>query len=97
MNFLYPGFLFAMLAIAIPIVIHLFNFRRFKKVYFSNVQFLKEVQEQNSSREKLKTFAGIAVAEFWPSFFWYWLLPGRLSLHQINITQAYGKSGKRLH
>lgn len=54
MNFLYPGFLFAILAIAIPIVIHLFNFRRFKKVYFSNVQFLKEVQEQNSSRERLK-------------------------------------------
>ncbi|MGY4384544.1 preprotein translocase subunit SecG [Pedobacter sp. UYP24] len=54
MNFLYPGFLFALLAIAIPIVIHLFNFRKFKKVYFSNVQFLKEAREQNSSREKLK-------------------------------------------
>ncbi|MES2827887.1 MAG: BatA domain-containing protein [Bacteroidota bacterium] len=54
MNFLYPGFLIALLAIAIPIVIHLFNFRRFKKVYFSNVQFLKEAKEQNSSREKLK-------------------------------------------
>ncbi|RZK24988.1 MAG: hypothetical protein EOO43_06660, partial [Flavobacterium sp.] len=54
MNFLYPGFLFALLTIAIPIVIHLFNFRKFKKVYFSNVQFLKEAKEQNSSREKLK-------------------------------------------
>jgi hypothetical protein len=54
MNFLYPGFLFALLAIAIPIVIHLFNFRKFKKVYFSNVQFLAAVEEQNSSREKLK-------------------------------------------
>lgn len=54
MNFLYPGFLFALLAIAIPIAIHLFNFRKFKKVYFSNVQFLKEAREQNASREKLK-------------------------------------------
>jgi len=54
MNFLYPGFLFALLAIAIPIAIHLFNFRKFKKVYFSNVQFLKEAKEQNSAREKLK-------------------------------------------
>ncbi|MBC7566806.1 MAG: BatA domain-containing protein [Pedobacter sp.] len=54
MNFLYPGFLFALLTIAIPIVIHLFNFRKFKKVYFSNVQFLKEAKEQNSTREKLK-------------------------------------------
>ncbi|SEB16900.1 BatA domain-containing protein [Pedobacter hartonius] len=54
MNFLYSGFLFFLLAIAIPILIHLFNFRRFKKVYFSNVQFLKAAQEQNSSRESLK-------------------------------------------
>lgn len=54
MNFLYPGFLFALLAIAIPIVIHLFNFRKFKKVYFSNVKFLTAVEQQNSSREKLK-------------------------------------------
>jgi L-asparagine transporter-like permease len=54
MNFLYPGFLLALLTIAIPIVIHLFNFRKFKKVYFSNVQFLKEAKEQNSSKEKLK-------------------------------------------
>jgi len=54
MNFLYPGFLFFLLAVAIPVLIHLFNFHRFRKVYFSNVQFLKAVQEQNSSREKLK-------------------------------------------
>jgi len=32
----------------------LFNFRRYQKVYFSNVQFLKEVQEQQSSRRNLK-------------------------------------------
>nr|WP_199156942.1 BatA domain-containing protein [Pedobacter sp. ASV2] len=54
MNFLYPGFLFALLAVAIPVIIHLFNFRKFKKVYFSNVQLLKEVEQQNSSKEKLK-------------------------------------------
>lgn len=54
MNFLYPGFLFALVAVVIPVIIHLFNFRKFKKVYFSNVAFLKEVKEQNSSREKLK-------------------------------------------
>jgi len=54
MNFLYPGFLFALFAVAIPVIIHLFNFRKFKKVYFTNVAFLKEIKEQNSSREKLK-------------------------------------------
>ena len=54
MNFLYPGFLFSLLAVAIPILIHLFNFRRFKVVYFSNVQFLKAVKEENASAERLK-------------------------------------------
>ncbi|WP_316850836.1 BatA domain-containing protein [Pedobacter agri] len=54
MNFLYPGFLFALLSVAIPVIIHLFNFRKFKKVYFSNVQLLKEVEQQNSSKEKIK-------------------------------------------
>ncbi|MEH3114648.1 BatA domain-containing protein [Pedobacter terrae] len=54
MNFLYPGFLFALISVAIPVIIHLFNFRKFKKVYFSNVQLLKEIEQQNSSKEKLK-------------------------------------------
>jgi hypothetical protein len=60
MNFLYPGFLFALLAVSIPIIIHLFNFRKFKRIYFSNVAFLKEVKEQNSSREKLKNLLILA-------------------------------------
>jgi hypothetical protein len=54
MHFLYPAFLFALLALAIPVLVHLFNFRRYKKVLFSNVQFLKEVQEQQASRRNLK-------------------------------------------
>nr|WP_067063476.1 BatA domain-containing protein [Mucilaginibacter sp. L294] len=54
MHFLYPAFLFALLTLVIPVIIHLFNFRRYKKVYFSNVQFLKEVQEQQASNRNLK-------------------------------------------
>ena len=54
MYFLYPAFLFALLSLTIPVVIHLFNFRKYKKVYFSNVQFLKEVQERQASRRNLK-------------------------------------------
>jgi hypothetical protein len=54
MHFVYPAFLFALAALAIPVLIHLFNFRRYQRVYFSNVQFLKEVQEQQSSRRNLK-------------------------------------------
>lgn len=54
MQFLYPGFLWALLALIIPIIIHLFYFRRFKKVYFTNVKFLKEVKEETSARNRLK-------------------------------------------
>jgi len=54
MHFLYPAFLFALTALAIPVIIHLFNFRKYQKVYFSNVQFLREVQEQQASRKNLK-------------------------------------------
>ncbi|OWY19523.1 hypothetical protein C7N43_12210 [Sphingobacteriales bacterium UPWRP_1] len=54
MSFLYPSFLAALGAIAIPIIIHLFYFRRFKRVYFTNVKFLRELKEERSSRNKLK-------------------------------------------
>jgi hypothetical protein len=54
MQFVYPAFLFALFALVIPVLIHLFNFRRYHKVYFSNVQFLKEVQEQQASGRNLK-------------------------------------------
>ena len=56
MKFLYPQFLWALLALAIPIAIHLFNFRRIKRVYFSNVSLLKEVKTQTNSFRKLKHF-----------------------------------------
>lgn len=54
MEFLFPNFLWALLLLAIPVIIHLFYFRRFKKVHFSNVKFLKEIKEETSSRNKLK-------------------------------------------
>lgn len=54
MNLLFPQFLYGLLAIAIPIIVHLFNFRRTKKVYFSNNRFLQDIKESNSSRLRLK-------------------------------------------
>jgi Aerotolerance regulator N-terminal len=53
-NFLYPTFLIAGAVLAIPIIIHLFNFRKFKKVFFSDIRFLQEVKEQTNKRAKLK-------------------------------------------
>ena len=54
MQFLYPSFLWALMALAIPIIIHLFYFRRFKRVLFTNVKYLKELKEETSNRNRLK-------------------------------------------
>lgn len=54
MQFLFPYFLFALVAIAIPVIIHFFNFRRFKTVYFSNVDFLKNIKKESQKRSRLK-------------------------------------------
>lgn len=54
MAFLYPAFLFALAAVAVPIAIHLFNLRRFKKVYFSDLRFLREVQIQTRNRNRIR-------------------------------------------
>lgn len=54
MQFLYPAFLYALAALAIPVIIHLFNFRRFKRIPFTNVRFLKEIKHQTQSQNRLK-------------------------------------------
>lgn len=54
MSFIYPQFLWGLLALSIPIIIHLFNFRRTRKVYFSNTAFLRNVKEATTSKLKVK-------------------------------------------
>ena len=46
--------LWGLLALAIPIIIHLFNFRRHKVVYFSNTATLKTIEQENAKTKKLK-------------------------------------------
>jgi len=53
-NFLYPLFLIAAATLAIPVIIHLFNFRKFKKVAFPDIRFLREIQEQTRKSSRLK-------------------------------------------
>ena len=54
MNFLYPSFLFGLLAISVPIAIHMFNFRRTRRVFFTNVALLRTVQTETKSFRRLK-------------------------------------------
>lgn len=54
MKFVYPEFLWSLFALAIPIIIHLFNFRKYKTLYFSSLKFIKHVDQQTRSTQKLK-------------------------------------------
>lgn len=54
MSFVFPQFFFGLLALGIPIIIHLFNFRKSKKVYFSNSIFLFNLKKAASTKLKVK-------------------------------------------
>lgn len=55
MQFTYPYFLFALFTILIVIAIHLFNFRRFKVEYFSNVKLLQDILLKTKKESQLKS------------------------------------------
>lgn len=54
MHLLFPTYLWGLIFLSIPIIIHLFSFKRYKTVYFSNVRFLKSVQTQTKKKHTLK-------------------------------------------
>lgn len=54
MQFLYPGFLFALFAVVIPLIIHLFRFRRYRKIYFSNVRLIEDLKLETQRKSRLK-------------------------------------------
>lgn len=54
MKFEYPHFLYGFLLLAIPVVIHLFHFRRYKTYYFSSLRFIQQLDEASKSTQKLK-------------------------------------------
>ena len=54
MQFLHPEILWALSAVTIPIIVHLFNFRKFRRVKFSNVAFLNEIKQQTQSKSRIK-------------------------------------------
>lgn len=54
MFFTNPLFLFALFALAIPIAVHLFNFRKYKIFYFSNTQFLQTLKQQTHRHSQLR-------------------------------------------
>ena len=54
MQFKHPEILYFLFLLVIPILVHLFQLRRFKTVYFTNVKLLKELQTQTRKSSKIK-------------------------------------------
>lgn len=54
MQFKHPELLWALFLLLIPIIVHLFQLRRFQKVWFTNVAFLKEIKLQTRKSSTLK-------------------------------------------
>ena len=53
-------FLWALGALAIPIIIHLFNFRKTTRIYFSNIRFLKQIKQETTQKRRLKQYLVLA-------------------------------------
>ncbi len=60
MQFKHPEILYFLFLLAIPILVHLFQLRRFKKEYFTNVQLLKQLSIQTRKSSKIKKWLLLA-------------------------------------
>jgi hypothetical protein len=56
MKFVHPMFLWALGILLIPIIVHLFNFRRYKILYFSSLQFIKKIEKETNATRKLRHY-----------------------------------------
>ncbi|MFH6972459.1 BatA domain-containing protein [Flavobacterium petrolei] len=54
MHFKHPEILYFLFLLIVPILVHLFQLRRFKKEYFTNVRFLKALSIQTRKSSKIK-------------------------------------------
>ncbi|MDD5149896.1 MAG: BatA domain-containing protein [Flavobacterium sp.] len=60
MQFKHPEIFYFLFLLVIPILVHLFQLRRFKKEYFTNVRFLKELSIQTRKSSKIKKWLLLA-------------------------------------
>ncbi|HKK11503.1 MAG TPA: BatA domain-containing protein [Flavobacteriaceae bacterium] len=54
MQFKHPELLYALLLLVIPVIVHLFQLRRFQREAFTNVKFLKDIILQTRKSSQLK-------------------------------------------
>ena len=49
MEFSNPSIFSYLILVAIPIIIHLFNFRKYKKIHFSSIHLLSQIEKTTKS------------------------------------------------
>ena len=54
MQFLYPQFLWALLLLLIPVLVHLFQLRRFRTTFFTNVALLQKLTAESNKSKSIK-------------------------------------------
>lgn len=90
MIFLNPTVLLGLLAAGIPILIHLLNLRKLKKIEFSTLAFLKELQKTKIRKIKLKQWILLALRVLIIIFLV--LSFARPTLESVDITAAASKA-----
>ena len=56
MLFEYKNMFYLLFLLIIPVIIHLFNFRKYTKVLFTNVEFLKQIKTKNRKSSQIKKY-----------------------------------------
>ena len=54
MRLVSPQYLWFLFLLAIPIIVHLYRFRRYKTLYFSSLKFVRQVEQESRSTKNLK-------------------------------------------
>lgn len=93
MKWVHPEFLFALAVLIIPLLIHLFHFRKYKTIYFSSLTFVKNIEQEQKNPRKIKhliililrmlAFAAFVIAFAQPYF------PGKKELSKNQIVGIY--------
>ena len=88
-----PYFLWALGLLSIPIIIHLFQFKRYKKLYFPDISLLKEAKTKSKSQNRLKDllilFARIAFIAALVFAFSEPIIPADTSTEDIESVSIY--------
>lgn len=54
MSFVHPQILWWLFLVSIPVIVHLFDFRKLRKIYFSNTRYLIEITENTRKEQVLR-------------------------------------------